>query len=381
MKLEAVKAKHGDALILTGGGARVLIDGGERGVWRRFLKPRIAELDEDGVDPPEFDLMMVSHIDSDHIAGIIDLTQEIIEATGKPPATIHQAWVNTFSDAILKAEIESDRSASDGSAASVASAFTRLVLPDLEKGHTDVMLSSVRQGRTLQTNLETIPIPINKWFGGKLAMAGVANRWKAGDLTIEVIGPTQAEIDALRDAWKKELPKILAKEAAKAADLASAKASLDTSVYNLASIVAIARVGEHSILLTGDARGDMIERWLDASNMKGKQHFSILKLPHHGSDRNVTQAFFERVTADHYVICGDGNHGNPEPPVFEMIFAARGNADYKIHLTYSPDEIKAHKNFTDDKDKALDQILAKEPWRIGKLNYPAAGKKSFFVEL
>ena len=38
----------------------------------------------------------------------------------------------------------------------------------------------------------------------------------------------------------------------------------------------------------------------------------MLKLPHHGSDRNVTKTFFRKVTADHYLACANGKDGNPD---------------------------------------------------------------------
>jgi hypothetical protein len=40
-------------------------------------------------------------------------------------------------------------------------------------------------------------------------------------------------------------------------------------------------------------------------------HVDILKGPHHGSNRNVERIFFKRITADHYVFSGNGEHGNP----------------------------------------------------------------------
>lgn len=89
----------------------------------------------------------------------------------------------------------------------------------------------------------------------------------------------------------------------------------------------MARSGQRTMLLTGDARGDMILEWLEESGLlaaDGRFHFNLLKLPHHGSDRNVTPEFFARVTTDHYVISGDGEYGNPEPRTLEMLFAARG---------------------------------------------------------
>jgi hypothetical protein len=39
------------------------------------------------------------------------------------------------------------------------------------------------------------------------------------------------------------------------------------------------------------------------------------------------------------VFSGDGEHGNPERETMEMLFKARGDADYTIHLTYPIDEI------------------------------------------
>ena len=36
-------------------------------------------------------------------------------------------------------------------------------------------------------------------------------------------------------------------------------------------------------------------------------HVDVLKMPHHGSDRNMDRAFLERITADHYVFSGNGS--------------------------------------------------------------------------
>jgi len=123
---------------------------------------------------------------------------------------------------------------------------------------------------------------------------------------------------------------------------------MDTSVSNLASIVVIAEVEGKSALLSGDARGDMIIEWLEEMGelQPGEsRHFDIVKLPHHGSDRNVTPEFFSRITADHYVVSGNGGHGNPEPHMFEMLFSARPELNYQLHLTYSPEELYQHKKF------------------------------------
>ena len=89
------------------------------------------------------------------------------------------------------------------------------------------------------------------------------------------------------------------------------------------------------MLLTGDARSDDLLAYVGATGLErnGVAHFDVLKMPHHGSVRNVTAEFFDRVKADHYVISADGKNGNPDVPTLEMLTAARGADEYTIHLT------------------------------------------------
>jgi hypothetical protein len=119
----------------------------------------------------------------------------------------------------------------------------------------------------------------------------------------------------------------------------------DSSVANLSSLVVLAEVGKKRILLTGDARGDKVLEGLELAGLlkadgKSTMHVDVFKVPHHGSDRNADPILFRRVTADHYVFSGDGEHGNPERATLQMLLDERGeDDDYTIHLTYPIDEI------------------------------------------
>lgn len=55
----------------------------------------------------------------------------------------------------------------------------------------------------------------------------------------------------------------------------------------------------------------------------------MLKLQHHGSEHNITAAFCEQVSADQYVICGNGFSANPDLGVLELILNARKRNDKK----------------------------------------------------
>ena len=90
------------------------------------------------------------------------------------------------------------------------------------------------------------------------------------------------------------------------------------------------------MLLTGEARGDYVLEQMEAQGLiepEGRIHVDLLKLPHHGSIRNVDRDFFERITADHYVISADGEHHNPDTECLALLTDVRGDAEYTIHLT------------------------------------------------
>ena len=138
------------------------------------------------------------------------------------------------------------------------------------------------------------------------------------------------------------------------------------------------------MLLTGDARGDKILEWLKAEGYpEGKAHFDVLKLPHHGSDRNVSPEFFEKVTADNYVVCGDGKHGNPEPKTFQMLFDARADDEnFKIYMTFSPEELAEHKDYQKhDNDQLLNEILDAKPGRRDKIKFPGVKETSISISV
>ncbi|MCH8899623.1 MAG: hypothetical protein IH942_03890 [Acidobacteria bacterium] len=334
VRVEALRAKQGDCLLLLYGDPsqpRVsLIDGGPRGVWRDALQPRLAQLrTERAPERLAIDLMMVSHIDDDHIDGLIQLTGLLKEQRDSDDSflDVDVLWHNSFDD--LFGETDATVAAAGG--------------PGKEPGFSDggsFAATSVNQGQTLRDNAAALALNVNGPFDG-LVRAGVDQSVvKLPDgLTITVLGPEEKQLRELHEAWDKQLMKEHKKF--------GPAAYLDDSFSNLASIVALIQVEGHTLLLTGDARGDDIIRNARAAGVLGTNDrlpLDLLKLPHHGSDRNVDVDFFETFPADHYVISGDGSHGNPEVETFRMLFAARGDdaEHFTIHLTYDPASYKPY---------------------------------------
>src|SRR5688572_13633692 len=105
--LEALQAFHGDSLLLhTGTAAKpllVLIDGGPSNTWETSLQRRLEELraERPGDGALRIDLAMVSHIDSDHVAGMVDFAGFLVteQQDSKPLSyDVKTLWHNSFDD-------------------------------------------------------------------------------------------------------------------------------------------------------------------------------------------------------------------------------------------------------------------------------------------
>jgi beta-lactamase superfamily II metal-dependent hydrolase len=385
--LDVLPAHKGDCLVLHYGSQDsprlILIDGGPSGVYVPQLKPRLQRIHRVRKlarnAPLPVDVVMVSHIDDDHIKGIIELTKEQLFKSPDLRLRVKSLWHNSFEDLIGgKADRVLKRYGASAVQASAGrnTAFDGLEADDEETHQAVEVLASISQGRQLRDDRITLHLEnkgqqwsLNHKFGGDSIVATAASKPVTfeGGLTMTVVGPMQEELDALHKAHDKWVSKHPPKDVL--------AAFVDKSVPNLSSIVVLAELGGKTILLTGDARGDRILQGLELVGLvkkDGKLHVDILKVPHHGSQNNMETGFFKRVTADHYVFSGDGQHGNPERETLEMLLKARGvDEEYEIHLTYSIEEIdKAREaNWINEQGKE------KKRKKKSSAQKPKAGKK------
>jgi hypothetical protein len=338
--LEALRAKHGDALLLHSGTKAkpqlTLIDGGPPGVFKDALRPRLEQLRAQRRLAPGAPLPiafgMVSHIDDDHITGVLELARELNdrrEAHQPAPWTISRFWHNSFDDILDN---------SDPALTASASTLSTAALGDFLQADGSLLLASVRQGRDLAKLLDALTLSGNPPFKGLVLTAAKAKPIVVGDLTLTIVGPDKTNLLALQKKWDKEIKPLLKKGKDKKA-AAEIAAYVDDSVHNLSSIVVLVESQGKRILLTGDGRGDHTLAGLKGAKLlkDGKLRVDVLKVPHHGSVRNVEADYFETIVADHYVISADGKFDNPDIDTLELISAARKDDRFTIHLTYPTD--------------------------------------------
>ena len=367
--LDVVRARKGDCLILHYGSKQdrhiIMIDGGPSEVYKPHLEPRLRQIRKErklgDQDALPVDVLMVSHVDDDHIKGILDMTRELrdrIEGHRPLHVKIDSLWHNSFDD-LLKTTPEELRAGASFGAAAVGG---EIDVEDVEELDAAKVLASIPQGRDLRIDAEFLKWKLNNKFGGRLILASEKSRPTTlnGGLKVTAIGPMQPELKALQkahDKWLRERKKKAKPEAALAA-------FVDKSIPNLSSVVMLAEAEGKRMLLTGDARGDKILQGLEMVGLLkrgGTIHVDLLKVPHHGSANNLETIFFERVTADHYVFSGNGEHGNPERETLQMLFDARGDAPFVMHFTYPIEAIDVERKRDWEKQQKKERDRGKTP--------------------
>jgi beta-lactamase superfamily II metal-dependent hydrolase len=316
LDFQFLNARHGDCFLVRWGAGRVmLVDGGPDTVYEGALKTHLAELPLRAPSQRVLDVVCLSHVDEDHVVGILRLLIELgrIARDGLPvPIRISRFWFNSVEELV--------EANSPGLAAAV-----RPLLDRTQVGA--VMAASYNQGREIRDRAAALNLAGNSPFGGPLLQGA---KTTIDDLEIIVVAPDQTALNKLSTKWKE------AKKKKDPSVIGSAYA--DKSIPNLSSIVLYLKHQGRAALLTGDARGDHILAGLKRTGLLSRDvplHVNLLKLPHHGSNHNVKREFFQRIHADHYVISADGvKYHHPHEETLGWLVESRDPGEhFVVYLT------------------------------------------------
>jgi len=360
--LEALQAKHGDSLLLHYGTKTapklIVIDGGPQGVFDTSLRPRLEEIKKkrSPLKPLPIRLMMVSHIDDDHIRGILDLTDALIEQQDNNESllcNITTLWHNSFDDILGNNQTQVMPTSLD-SVVKLSSMGELTFPPNLFRDEAPAAIAvNVPQGRKLRDNVQKLALLANDPFENLVVLPQKKDKPLDidGKLKLTVLGPSETRLEKLQADWDKKVELLKKKKPAEAQALAAS--FIDNSVYNLSSIIVLAEADGKRMLLTGDGLGEDILAGLKEEGLLedgGTLHVDLLKMPHHGSIRNITEEFLTTITADHYVISANGKYDNPDLDTLKLLSKVRGASNCNIHLTNPVPH--AVKFFNADKKKA-----------------------------
>ncbi len=308
IRVELLPAKFGDCILVGWGNNEIehwmLIDAGLKATYRDTLLPRLKELAKATGNPLPFplELLVVTHIDRDHIRGILPLL-----SASPRVVTAKDIWFNGYKH-----------------------------LDDTQ---------GVADGEELGRLLEREGLPWNESFAKSAVHVDAQDPTRTRSIagaSITILSPYRENLEALGRMWGDELGNW---DHVAAEDIDAGAASPlikddtlgkrppptgitvtgvvklrddpfeeDNTKPNGSSIAFIFEYTNRRILFAADAHPSIIERSLRTLSPNGRFPFSAVKLSHHGSRRNLSPELLEKLDCRVFLVSSDGSsYGHPDP--------------------------------------------------------------------
>jgi beta-lactamase superfamily II metal-dependent hydrolase len=302
--VQALPAAEGDCLWVEwtapDGIGRMLIDGGRSAgsTVPVMLANRIAHLP---ASDRHIDLVVCTHIDIDHIGGILGLFRD-----WPPGLTVGDVWFNG-------------------------------------RDHLRADVLGPRQGDQLGAILKAGRWPWNAAFGGQAVVVGddgVLPVFELRGLTLTLLGPRWPHLHRLDDVWSAviaETQQVVDEPSdllgadrdlgRPLEELAVAEYEPDVSPANASSIAFLAEDGEGGrVLFAADAPAEILEAGLSRAWPSGPLRVDVCKAPHHGSAHNISPGLLRALKCRHWLISTNGaRFGHPSRRAVARIIAAGGD--------------------------------------------------------
>lgn len=302
MRINMLKAEHGDCFLIsvetiTGEVMNVLVDGGTRHTYRTELKGVLLDIIKKG---ETLDIIIVTHIDDDHISGIISLFEDTDLIKRLCPKVIVYNFYNSQS---------------------VCGSSNNHI--------------SYRQGNVLSELL----VKYNKSESSKVKVCSAisGDRLDFDGVKICILSPLSSDIKTLNDKWQKNNQISAYKD-----DYTLSIESFDdmdekdsSTITNKSSISFIINYKAHAVLMMGDAPPDIVYQQLLQMNYSRTNHLklSAIKLSHHGGENSINSKLLGIIDCDKFLISTNGKiYKHPKKRTLVQIF--KYNRKAKLYLNY-----------------------------------------------
>ena len=352
--IEMLPAEYGDCLVITYGTRqaprRILIDGGTPGTFP-FLKQYIEGLP---ARQRRFELLIVTHIDADHIGGVLPLLRD--RGLG---VTFGDIWFNAW----------------------------RHLAPPQKRA-----FLGPEQGDLLGNLLSQRPdLPWNKSFNGGTVVVPSSGALPVclltGGLRLTLLSPRWDELEALNRSWSDKSFKSgrvpgdvsmlggpdesmleLLGAPSRLTQLAAQRFFPDTAAANGSSIAVLAEYEGKRALLAADAFAPVLLEGIQRLPGFDKElPLDAFKLPHHGSQRNINDELLRAAPSQCYLISTSGQRFNhPDEPAMARV------------LKYGGAQARLIFNYDSATTRKVQALMGKSK---GLLEYPEPGESGALVSL
>lgn len=378
--VEMLPAYLGDSLWIEYGDPdepnRILIDGGLSGTADAVRRKIDAVADEQGTC--HLELLVVTHIDGDHIEGMVKLLGQ-----RDLRLEVDDVWFNG-----------------------------RKHMPDPE-GEDEEEFLGARQAEFMSVLIDHLGLPWNEWRDGKTIYVPPPDRGSLprhelpGGMELTLVSPRYEELRALSRDWEKELEKagldkateeemlqalladrrlrpededdFLSAETMDVTTLAAARESGDHSKANGGSIAFVAEYEGASCLLTGDAWSPVLSDGvgrLVAERGSDRLEVTALKVPHHGSKNNLHGDLLQQLDTRRFLLSTDGGRfRHPDREAVARMLTGSWRPDPEEAET-----IELYFNYRSESNGVWDDDELKERWNYST-HYPKEGTEGLVFDV
>jgi beta-lactamase superfamily II metal-dependent hydrolase len=339
MKIKFLQAFNGDGILISykvdGILRNILIDGGVSATYvRKGIKgkPEYGELkytvDAIREKGEKIDLLIITHVDDDHIGGILKWFEKDTNAH----KLIGQVWFNSgrlISEFFDEQEYEEN---------------LIKIIPDES---TD---TSIGQG---------------KYFEGYIEENGIWDRrviialeyFEYLGIKFKILSPSPNKLKLLLGKWEKEAPESLDTSAEKndydltlMQHIENDKFKEDLAIHNGSSIAFIMTFKNKNFVFLSDANPTVIAKSLKIFGYSKEKPLKaeLVKISHHGSKSNNNSEMLKLIKTTKYVISTNGDkHAHPNKQLLARLASINDNCE--VFFNY-PEQIKKIFSDTDNKD-------------------------------
>lgn len=339
-------AKAGDCILIEflKENYHILIDGGYADTYYNYLKDILADLSAKG---KRIQLLVITHIDADHIGGIQAFLRENGDADNPVIIGVDEVWYNAFSQ--IAAEPKQQGS---------VSGYLRMVLQgkalqgniNSKSGSHDI---SVTQGNTVAELLLGHGYYWNERFMGRaVCTENVETVMLSDKIRCNLLNPGKEELNQLVNYWISDMKrnirnfkiyddvlynaafegslvnisteehereiKNISSSGIQSSDyrkinIVEWETRIDHSITNRSSISFLLQYDDITLLFPGDCPMQLFQEKLP-------KYIDAVKLPHHGSWANISREFIKNTSVSYYLLSTDGEkYGHPSPSVIGSI--------------------------------------------------------------
>ena len=330
IKFNFFKALAGDSILVSTDKTNILIDGGYGETYEKEIQPKLNELES-------IDLVVLTHIDADHICGLI----ELVEHDKSNREKIKELWFN--SPRSIEIEETKDVEVSSGQAVLFHDLLIRYAIPT--KDNIYLANQNFRQEYLFNNDIK---LNILSPFSDDLSEL---KRKHPVNQKVQKCRINKATWSANEKIDYRETP-------LNEIDISSIEFGKSGNVANNSSIAFLVEHESKKYLFLADANIETINKSLKALGYSKDNRLVVefVKLSHHGSRNNINNDFLDIIKTDNFITLTDGKseqNKHPNKDIYSLILQHE-KRDKHINFIFNYEDVAENiLTETDEREYAI----------------------------